>query len=88
MNNTQRLKFIEDKLTAALQPETLEVVDDSAEHEGHAGNGGGGHFSVTVVAKAFVGCSAIERHKMIYAALGAAVGGEIHALRITAKVPV
>jgi len=74
------------KLTAALQPQSLEVIDEGHLHIGHAGEGSG-HFRVRVVSAAFAGKSAIERHRMVYAALDELMGRGIHALTIEAKTP-
>lgn len=87
MNET-RVDMIRDKLTAALAPTQLDIEDDSAKHAGHAGaRGGGGHFNVSIVSTAFAGKSLIERHRMVYGALGDAMQQEIHALSIQAKSP-
>ena len=78
---------IEQKL-ASLEPESLEVVDESAAHAGHAGaRSGGGHFRLVIVARAFAGKPAQLRHRMVYEALGPMMQGEIHALAITAYAP-
>lgn len=73
---------------AALAPESLEIVDESAKHAGHEGaKGGGGHYRLTIVARAFAGKPLQERHRMIYRALGALMHKEIHALAIRARAP-
>ena len=78
---------IEQRL-AELHPETVEVLDESAQHAGHEGaKGGGGHFRLTVVSKAFSGISSQARHRMIYDALAPLMKREIHALAITARAP-
>ncbi|HEY7742218.1 MAG TPA: BolA family protein [Burkholderiales bacterium] len=78
---------IEQKL-AALEPETLELVDESAAHAGHAGaRSGGGHYRLTIVARAFDGKPAQQRHRMVYEALGPMMRHEIHALAIQAYAP-
>lgn len=80
--------MIRERLTAALQPEDLEIQDDSARHAGHEGaKGGGGHFNVRIVSPAFAGRNLLERHRMVYDALGDAMHSEIHALSIQAKTP-
>jgi BolA protein len=73
---------IEARLREALAPTHVEIVDDSAKHVGHAGAAGGGHFSCLVVSDAFRGLGAVERHRAVYAALGALMGHEIHALAL------
>ena len=74
------------RLTAALQPSELEVLDEGHKHAGHA-NAGKGHFHVRVVSAAFAGLPALKRHRLIYAALGDLMDQGIHALSIDAKAP-
>jgi BolA protein len=74
-------------LHEALAPVSLEIRDDSAKHAGHAGAREGGHFHVTIVAKSFAGRSAVERHRMVYAAAAELMGRDIHALSIDARDP-
>ena len=75
-------------LLAALQPEQLEIVDDSHLHAGHAGaREGGGHYRLKLVSREFAGKSTVARHRMIYSALGDMMKHEIHALNITACTP-
>jgi len=45
------------------------------------------HFEAVVVAPTFAGKRAVQRHQMVYATLGAAVGTEIHALALQAFTP-
>jgi len=80
---------ITDKLREAFSPESLDVVDESHLHEGHAGHRPGGetHFRVYIVSPAFKGKSRIERHRMINSALAAELAGSVHALAITAQAP-
>jgi BolA protein len=58
--------LITKKLTSAFAPESLEVLDESHQHEGHAGHRPGGetHFRVYIVADAFKGKSRLERHRV------------------------
>jgi len=78
---------IEERL-AMLKPESLEVVDESAAHAGHAGaRAGGGHYRLVIVSQAFAGKPAQIRHRMVYDALGSMMKHEIHALAITAYAP-
>jgi len=73
---------------AALRPEHLEIIDESALHAGHAGaRGGGGHYRLTLVSPAFSGLNALARHRLVYATLGDLMQGPIHALSITALAP-
>ena len=78
---------IGNKLQEAFKPESLQVVDESHLHEGHAGHRPGGetHFRVYIVSDAFKGKSRVERHRMINSALAAELAGSVHALAIQAK---
>lgn len=80
---------INQKLTEALAPSVLEVVDESAKHKGHGGwrEGGETHFHVTVVADAFEGKSRVERQRMVYALLADEMAERVHALALTTKTP-
>ncbi len=86
--------IIREKLTDALSPELLEIVDDSARHAGHHHEGGmdgrpGGesHFNLTVVAAAFEGQGRVERQRTINALLREQLAGPLHALSIRALTP-
>jgi BolA protein len=83
------LEAIQAKLTAAFQPIRLEVVDDSARHEGHAGARPGGerHFNVLIESQAFAGAAKVARQRMIYRALSDELAGPLHALSIKALAP-
>lgn len=84
-----RVSQIEQRLRAALAPQRLEIVDDSARHAGHAGarESGGGHYNVTIVSAAFAGKNLIERHRLVYGALGELMHKDIHALSLQALSP-
>jgi BolA protein len=85
---SDRPALIRARLEAALQPERLEVEDDSHLHVGHAGAAGGaGHYGVIVVAAAFAGQNSVARHRLVYAALADLMPHPIHALRIKALAP-
>jgi BolA family transcriptional regulator, general stress-responsive regulator len=81
--------LITEKLTAAFGPESLRVVDESHQHEGHAGYrpGGESHFRIYIVAEAFKGKSRLERHRMINETLSGELAGGVHALAIHATAP-
>jgi BolA protein len=71
-----------------LEPTRLEVVDDSHRHAGHAGAADGrGHFSVLVVSKRFDGLRQVQRHRLVYTAVGDLMVTDIHALSIQALAP-
>lgn len=81
--------LIRERLIAALSPETLEIIDESAAHAGHSGARPGGetHFRVTIVSAAFAGKSRVDRHRAVNAALAEAFAQGLHALAIDAKAP-
>ena len=72
---------------AGLAPESLEVLDESAQHVGHEGARGGGHYRLTIVSPRFEGQPVQARHRMVYDALGPLMSKEIHALAIKAYAP-
>jgi BolA protein len=74
-------------LERELAPRSLEIIDDSARHAGHAGAREGGHFRVVLVAEAFKGRSQLERHRLVYAAVAQLMGQGVHALSIIARTP-
>jgi len=71
----------------ALAPHSLEVDDDSHLHAGHAGAREGRHFSVRVAAEAFRGLPRVQRHRLVYDAVGLLMPQGIHALAIDARTP-
>jgi BolA protein len=75
------------RLEEALQPETLDVIDESHLHKGHHGARPGGetHYRVRVTASAFAGKSRIEMHRMINTLLADELAAGVHALAIEAK---
>jgi BolA protein len=73
---------------AALEPEVLELYDESGEHVGHAGaQAGGGHYRLLIVSRRFAGQRALARHRLVYEALAGLMPRQIHALAITAYTP-
>jgi stress-induced morphogen len=73
---------------SSLEPLSVELLDESGRHVGHAGAAAGGsHFRLVVVSPRFAGLGKLERHRMIYAALGTLMHREIHALAIQASAP-
>ena len=73
---------------AALDPESLEIRDDSHRHAGHEGaKGGGGHYRLRVVSARFAGQPLQARHRLVYELLGPMMRREIHALAIQAYAP-
>jgi len=80
---------IEQRLTTALAPARLEVLNESAKHRGHAGDDGSGesHFALVIESAAFAGRSRLERQRLVNAALGDIPGTRVHALAIRAYAP-
>ena len=72
-----------------LAPARLELLDESAQHAGHAGAAPGGntHWRLTIVSAAFAGKPTVARHRMVYQALGELMQHPIHALAISARAP-
>ncbi|MDH5377971.1 MAG: BolA family transcriptional regulator [Gammaproteobacteria bacterium] len=84
--STNRVELIHDTLTKELEADSVEVIDESHLHVGHAGaRDGKGHFKVIVVAQCFEGKKLLQRHQMVYQALAEAMQTDIHALSISAK---
>ena len=77
------------KRLARLEPLSLDLRDESAQHAGHAGSrpSGGSHWHLAIVSEAFRGQSPVARHRMVYEALGDLMKRDIHALRIEASAP-
>jgi BolA protein len=84
---------IRQKLTAAFAPQSLDVVDESHRHAGHAGatrddgSQGETHFHVRLVSAAFEGVGRVERQRRVYAALADELKGPVHALSLTLLAP-
>ena len=85
---SNRLERIRAMLERALEPMSVELFDDSHLHAGHAGaRDGRGHFRVRIVASRFVGLRTVQRHQLVYQALGELMRTDIHALGIAALTP-
>lgn len=72
---------------ATLNPQTVEIVDDSAAHAGHAGAQRGGHYRLLIISAAFTGKATLARHRIVFDALGDLMHSKIHALSIQAYSP-
>jgi BolA protein len=77
------------RLTSALSPTRIELIDDSEQHRGHGGYNpdGESHFRLRIESAAFAGKSRVERQRLIYAALGDLMRERVHALSIRASAP-
>ena len=86
MNRAERIRAA---IEAALQPNTLDIEDESHLHAGHAGarEGGETHYKVTVVSPAFAGQSRVARQRIVYGLLDKEFEGGLHALSLRALTP-
>jgi BolA protein len=77
------------RLTDALSPAQLAVIDDSEKHRGHAGHDGAGesHFTVEIVSASFAGKNRVERQRAVNHALADLLAERVHALAIKARAP-
>ena len=77
------------KLESGLEPQSLEIVDESHKHHGHSGwrPGGETHFRVDVVATAFAGRSRVERQRLVYGLLAEELAEKVHALALKTRAP-
>jgi BolA protein len=88
---TPTATLLQERLQQALNPDQLEVLDESHMHHGHAGANGSGfgtHFRVRITAHTFVGKSAVARHRLVYDSLQDFMDQGLHALAIEAKTPI
>jgi BolA protein len=75
-------------LQQELAPSALEIEDESHHHIGHAGaRDGRGHFRLHIVSGRFTGLTPLQRHRLVYDALGDMMQTDIHALAIEAEAP-
>lgn len=87
MNEARHRKLVE-RIEAALSPTYLEVIDDSHLHAGHAGaRDGRGHYTVIVASQRFAGLRTLQRHRLVYDAVGDLMVTDVHALSIHASTP-
>lgn len=81
--NEQRMHIMRQRLTEALEPQTLDIQDESHLHVGHPGaKTGAGHFALAIISHHFADKTLLQSQRMIYAALGDMIPTDIHALRI------
>ena len=80
---------LEHKIAEALSPDTLDIVDESHLHAGHAGArpGGDSHFKVLIVSNAFSGKSRVDRQRLINGLLADEFAAGLHALSLTTLTP-
>lgn len=88
MSDAARIEAVIRERLATLSPSAIDLIDDSHLHAGHAGaRSGGRHYRLTIVSEQFSGRRTMERHRIIYAALGDLMQHDIHALSIVARAP-
>lgn len=86
--NEARIEEIRRRIESALNPTELKIVDESHKHVGHAGaRDGRGHFQVRVISSCFAGLRPLQRHRLVYQAVGDLMDTDIHALTIEASAP-
>ncbi len=80
---------IQKKLEAAFAPLSLSIIDESAQHAGHAGSRSDGesHFRLTIVSSAFSGKSRIDRQRLVHEVLAEELRNQIHALSLKLDAP-
>ncbi|MEO8001726.1 MAG: BolA family protein [Arenimonas sp.] len=85
---SDRVEKIRLAIEASLSPASLEIIDQSHRHAGHAGaRDGRGHFDVQIVSDTFKGKLPLARHRLVFAAVGNLMETDIHALSIKALTP-
>ena len=90
VSTTPTAARIEQRLRDSLQPFSLEVIDESFQHHGHAGANGSGfgtHFRVRITSHLLTGKSAVMRHRLVYDALRDFIEQGLHALAIETHLP-
>ena len=80
---------IEKKLTEALAPIRLAVIDESHRHAGHGGTHPEGetHFQVEIVSAAFEGKSRVARQRIVHELLAEELHERVHALSLRTQTP-
>ena len=85
--------ILQDRITTALAPTVLKLEDESHLHEDHLQGAklqearGGGHFSAVIVSAEFEGLPLVQRHRLVYGAVGDLMGGKVHALSMQTLTP-
>ena len=77
------------KLSEALKPTRLDIVDDSARHAGHVGARPEGetHFNVEIVSARFAGLNRVARQRLVYGVLADELQSDVHALALKTLAP-
>ena len=86
INNETRITQMTECLERELSPTSLQIEDESHLHAGHAGaKSGKGHFRLAIGSEKFQGLRPLQKHRLIYDALGDLMQTDIHALTIQIK---
>jgi len=75
----EMIDIIKNNIKSKINIIKIEIIDQSANHANHPGNSGGGHYKALIISNDFDGKNLVERHQMIYKALGELMNDEIHA---------
>lgn len=80
---------MEQKLRDALQPERLDIIDESHRHAGHGGSHPDGetHFRIQIVSATFTGKSQVARQRQVYDLLAEEMRERVHALQLQTLAP-
>jgi|TARA_B100001079_G_scaffold157127_1_gene134696 BolA protein len=78
---------IEQKLGEQLDLHHIEIKDFTGRHLNHKQHDGGFHLEAIIVSESFIDKTLIDRHKIIYAALGELLKHEIHAFSMKTLTP-
>lgn len=82
MNDVSVSELLRTRLSEALQPSLLDVIDESHLHAGHAGaSGGAKHFALQIASRQFAGKNRVAQQRLVYAAVSDLMPHPIHALR-------
>jgi BolA family transcriptional regulator, general stress-responsive regulator len=80
---------IREHLMVALEPQRLDVINESHLHAGHRSSPGTGdsHFRLQIVSAKFAGLTRVARQRLVNQALAALIGKPIHALAMETLAP-
>ena len=73
------IDIIKNKIKTEINIIKIEIIDESSAHANHHENSGGGHYKALIISNDFNNKSLIERHQLVYKALGELMTNEIHA---------
>jgi BolA protein len=89
---TTRTQRIREIVATHFRPVSLEIIDESRKHAGHAhrmglGEGGETHFQLKMVSDSFAGLSRVSRSRAVHEALAGEFSTGLHALSLVLKTP-